>query len=156
MTGFKPINDVPPDLQPLLSRLLDTARDILATQGYLEPVAFIGSKQPDGKPHFTAMAMDLSDEEVKETTALAIRTLCAVSGADWVFTIGEVWKREGKTLSDAKEASPSEAVALTLQTKAGSWLATGEFGLLSGQRRLWPEKFEWSYSIEPPEGTLSN
>src|SRR6266550_5130828 len=128
MTGFKPINDVPPDLQPLLSRLLDTARDILATQGYLEPVAFIGSKQPDGKPHFTATAMDLSSESAKESTAQAIRQFCATSGSEWVLTIGEVWKREGKALSDAIEANPVEAVALTLQTKAGSWLGTGEFG----------------------------
>lgn len=152
---------VPEPIRQLVDSVITTARAHLERDGYLAPVAFVGS---DSKRSITACG-GLANVS-KDESARAIRELAKRNDADFVLWVDEAWMKSinATSVDEAKKIRAEtenvrdmpgrlDVVMFNLQTHVGTFAAHALREGVPGKYTFGAVKFEmWTYG----EGRLTN
>lgn len=154
-----PVSMPPKAYMDIIAPLIAKARDFLEAGEKLQAIAFVGNLA--SRQTIPVMIQQNTNEE-KENSARTIQKMAAISEADFVFTIMEVWSlRPDKVpMMDAVlekygsiSASPYavDVCSLMLETKRGVWVAQPQIkpkGISKKKRTIGPVEFRFFTEVE--------
>lgn len=167
---------LPVRLAPLINSFIDQARDLLATDGYLTPVAFIWRSD---RPPTDMVTYALKEAGDKDAAADAVRQIARVMEADFVFLIMEAWMLDPTHARRYNEildrygsigASPYaiDSVCFSLETHEGTWMGQVRqkpLGLSKKRKTFGPVEMRANFDVAegrffgllpPPRGAQMN